>query len=85
MRIDLVVGDTGPAVTLRGQVVSNRAEAPAGVTVALSPTEREKINSRIQSILDSQTDPWGIKVVLVELMHIDLPEAMQRAMARQGR
>jgi regulator of protease activity HflC (stomatin/prohibitin superfamily) len=46
--------------------------------------EREKINSRIQSILDSQTDPWGIKVVLVELKHIDLPEAMQRAMARQA-
>ena len=46
--------------------------------------EREKINSRIQSILDSQTEPWGIKVVLVELKHIDLPEAMQRAMARQA-
>jgi regulator of protease activity HflC (stomatin/prohibitin superfamily) len=46
--------------------------------------EREKINSRIQSILDAQTDPWGIKVVLVELKHIDLPEAMQRAMARQA-
>ena len=44
VRIDLVVGDSGPAVTLRGQVVSNRSEAPAGVTVALSPTEREKIN-----------------------------------------
>src|SRR6185436_16973562 len=46
--------------------------------------EREKINSRIQSILDGQTEPWGIKVVLVELKHIDLPEAMQRAMARQA-
>jgi regulator of protease activity HflC (stomatin/prohibitin superfamily) len=46
--------------------------------------EREKINTRIQSILDAQTDPWGIKVVLVELKHIDLPEAMQRAMARQA-
>jgi regulator of protease activity HflC (stomatin/prohibitin superfamily) len=46
--------------------------------------EREKINSRIQSILDAQTEPWGIKVVLVELKHIDLPEAMQRAMARQA-
>jgi regulator of protease activity HflC (stomatin/prohibitin superfamily) len=46
--------------------------------------ERDKINSKIQGILDSQTDPWGIKVVLVELKHIDLPEAMQRAMARQA-
>jgi len=46
--------------------------------------EREKVNAKIQSILDAQTDPWGIKVVLVELKHIDLPEAMQRAMARQA-
>jgi regulator of protease activity HflC (stomatin/prohibitin superfamily) len=46
--------------------------------------EREKINSQIQSILDAQTEPWGIKVVLVELKHIDLPEGMQRAMARQA-
>jgi len=46
--------------------------------------EREKINSKIQAILDAQTEPWGIKVVLVELKHIDLPEAMQRAMARQA-
>jgi regulator of protease activity HflC (stomatin/prohibitin superfamily) len=45
---------------------------------------REKINAQIQSILDAQTDPWGVKVVLVELKHIDLPEAMQRAMARQA-
>jgi len=36
--------------------------------------EREKINTRIQEILDKQTDPWGIKVVLVELKHIDLPQ-----------
>ncbi len=46
--------------------------------------EREKINAHIQTILDSQTDPWGIKAVLVELKQIDLPEAMQRAMARQA-
>jgi len=46
--------------------------------------ERERINSRIQEILDSQTDPWGIKVVLVELKHIDLPQEMQRAMAKQA-
>ncbi|HEY7221848.1 MAG TPA: slipin family protein [Candidatus Binatia bacterium] len=47
-------------------------------------SERERINSRIQEILDQQTDPWGIKVVLVELKHIDLPQEMQRAMAKQA-
>lgn len=46
--------------------------------------EREKINSRIQEIIDAQTDPWGIKVVLVEIKHIDLPQEMHRAMARQA-
>jgi regulator of protease activity HflC (stomatin/prohibitin superfamily) len=46
--------------------------------------EREKLNSRIQEIIDSQTDPWGIKVVLVEVKHIDLPQEMQRAMAKQA-
>ncbi len=45
---------------------------------------RERINSRLQEILDAQTDPWGIKVVLVELKHIDLPQEMQRAMAKQA-
>jgi regulator of protease activity HflC (stomatin/prohibitin superfamily) len=47
-------------------------------------SEREKINGRIQDILDKQTDPWGIKVVLVELKDIDLPQEMQRAMAKQA-
>ncbi len=46
--------------------------------------ERDRINTRIQEILDQQTDPWGIKVVLVELKHIDLPQEMQRAMAKQA-
>ena len=46
--------------------------------------EREKINTRIQEILDSQTEPWGIKVVLVELKDIDLPQEMQRSMAKQA-
>jgi regulator of protease activity HflC (stomatin/prohibitin superfamily) len=45
---------------------------------------RDRINSRIQEILDNQTDPWGIKVVLVELKHIDLPQEMRRAMAKQA-
>ena len=47
-------------------------------------SERDKINTRIQTILDSVTDPWGIKVVLVEVKHIDLPQEMQRAMAKQA-
>ena len=46
--------------------------------------EREQINERIQTILDAQTEPWGVKVVLVELKHIDLPQEMQRAMAKQA-
>ena len=46
--------------------------------------EREKINARLQSILDKQTDPWGIKVSTVEVKHIDLPQEMQRAMAKQA-
>ena len=47
-------------------------------------TEREKINKIIQEILDRQTDPWGIKVALVEVKAIDLPEEMKRAMAKQA-
>jgi regulator of protease activity HflC (stomatin/prohibitin superfamily) len=46
--------------------------------------EREKINAELQEILDTHTDPWGIKVANVELKHIDLPQEMQRAMARQA-
>lgn len=46
--------------------------------------EREKMNTRIQEILDAQTEPWGIKVVLVEIRDIDLPQEMQRAMAKQA-
>jgi regulator of protease activity HflC (stomatin/prohibitin superfamily) len=46
--------------------------------------EREQINAKLQEILDTQTDPWGIKVVTVEVKHIDLPQEMQRAMARQA-
>ena len=45
---------------------------------------REKINSQLQEILDTQTDPWGIKVATVELKHIDLPQEMQRSMAKQA-
>jgi len=47
-------------------------------------SEREKINSELQGILDKHTDPWGIKVTTVEVKHIDLPQEMQRAMAKQA-
>ena len=45
---------------------------------------REAINLRLQEILDQATDPWGIKVSMVEIKHIDLPLEMQRAMAKQA-
>lgn len=47
-------------------------------------SERDKINAHIQEILDRHTDPWGIKVTVVELKYIDLPQEMQRAMAKQA-
>ena len=47
-------------------------------------SERERLNQQLQKILDTQTDPWGIKVSAVEVKHVDLPQDMQRAMARQA-
>ena len=47
-------------------------------------SEREKLNLRLQDIIDRRTDPWGIKVNLVEMKHVDLPENMQRAIAKQA-
>uniref|UniRef100_A0A7V0Z7K8 Slipin family protein n=1 Tax=candidate division WOR-3 bacterium TaxID=2052148 RepID=A0A7V0Z7K8_UNCW3 len=47
-------------------------------------TEREKINMRLQKIIDEHTDPWGIKVSTVEIKHVDIPQEMQRAIARQA-
>ncbi len=47
-------------------------------------SEREKLNANLQEILDKHTDPWGIKVQMVEIKHVDLPQEMQRAMARQA-
>ena len=46
--------------------------------------QRDRINARLQEILDERTDPWGIKVSNVEVKHIDLPQEMQRAMAKQA-
>ena len=47
-------------------------------------SQREKINHRLQQIIDAQTDPWGVKVTNVEVKQIDLPQEMQRAMAKQA-
>src|ERR1700682_1127604 len=47
-------------------------------------SQREKLNAKIQEVIDAQTEPWGIKVVLVELKNIDLPQDMQRAIAAQA-
>ncbi len=47
-------------------------------------SSREKINAELQTILDTHTDPWGIKVSQVEIKHVDLPQEMQRAMAKQA-
>jgi regulator of protease activity HflC (stomatin/prohibitin superfamily) len=47
-------------------------------------SERERLNAKLQQILDAQTDPWGIKVSAVEVKHVDLPEDMRRAMAKQA-
>jgi regulator of protease activity HflC (stomatin/prohibitin superfamily) len=45
---------------------------------------REKLNARLQEIIDAHTDPWGIKVAMVEVKQVDLPQEMQRAMAKQA-
>jgi len=47
-------------------------------------SQRDKLNAQIQTIIDAQTEPWGIKVTLVELKNIDLPQEMQRAIAAQA-
>ncbi len=47
-------------------------------------SERDKLNSRLQTIIDEHTDPWGIKISMVEIKHVDLPQEMQRAMAKQA-
>jgi regulator of protease activity HflC (stomatin/prohibitin superfamily) len=46
--------------------------------------DREKVNHRIQDIIDERTEPWGVKVSMVEIKHIDLPQEMQRMMAQQA-
>jgi regulator of protease activity HflC (stomatin/prohibitin superfamily) len=47
-------------------------------------TERDKLNARLQEIIDEQTEPWGVKVSVVEIKDVEIPQGMQRAMARQA-
>ena len=47
-------------------------------------SQRDKLNARIQEVVDAQTEPWGIKVTLIEIKNIDLPQDMQRAIAAQA-
>ncbi|MGE5343843.1 MAG: slipin family protein [Candidatus Omnitrophota bacterium] len=47
-------------------------------------SERDKLNAKLQTIIDQHTDPWGVKVSLVEIKYVDLPQEMQRAMAKQA-
>jgi regulator of protease activity HflC (stomatin/prohibitin superfamily) len=47
-------------------------------------TERDKLNARLQEIIDEQTEPWGVKVSVVEIRDVEIPQSMQRAMARQA-
>jgi regulator of protease activity HflC (stomatin/prohibitin superfamily) len=55
-----------------------------GVDLDQLLAERERLNEDLQRIIDEQTEPWGIKVTIVEIKDVEIPEAMQRAMARQA-
>jgi regulator of protease activity HflC (stomatin/prohibitin superfamily) len=70
------------ATSQLGQTTLRSVLGEVGLDDLLS--QREKLNMRLQEILDKHTDPWGIKVSLVEIKGVDLPENMQRAMARQA-
>jgi regulator of protease activity HflC (stomatin/prohibitin superfamily) len=76
------VEDYGYAMSQLAQTTLRSVCGQAELDELLSA--REKINSQLQEILDLHTDPWGIKVATVELKHIDLPQEMQRSMAKQA-
>ena len=76
------VEDYESATTLLAQTTLRSVCGQAELDELLS--DRDKINNELQEILDTHTDPWGIKVATVELKHIDLPQEMQRAMAKQA-
>jgi len=76
------VEDYGYAMSQLAQTTLRSVCGQAELDELLSA--RDKINSQLQEILDLHTDPWGIKVATVELKHIDLPQEMQRSMAKQA-
>jgi len=70
------------ATSLLGQTTLRSVLGEVELDELLS--HREKINMRLQEVLDRQTDPWGIKVAMVEVKNVDLPEMMIRAIAKQA-
>ncbi len=82
MRAILEVEDYNFATSQLSQTTLRSIVGQVELDALLS--ERDKINRRLQEVIDQQTDPWGIKVGLVEVKHVDLPEHMKRAMAKQA-
>jgi regulator of protease activity HflC (stomatin/prohibitin superfamily) len=78
----VTVEDYNQATALMGQTMLRSVVGQTSLVHLLS--NQEQISETMQTILDRQTDPWGIKVTHVEIKHIDLPEGLQRAMARQA-
>ena len=76
------VEDFGLATSQMAQTTLRSVLGQAELDELLS--ERDRLNEKLQEIVDAQTDPWGIKVSSVEVKHVDLPQEMQRAMARQA-
>ena len=74
------VEDYGAATLQIAQTTLRSSLGKAELDTLLS--EREKLNEHLQQIIDEQTEPWGIKVTTVEIKDVEIPEAMQRAMAR---
>src|SRR6188768_2657012 len=64
--------------------VENYMVATSQIAQTTLLSEREKINTILQSIIDEQTSPWGIKISIVEVKDVEIPQGMQRAMARQA-
>jgi regulator of protease activity HflC (stomatin/prohibitin superfamily) len=86
-----VVDSNRAVVTVENYLYATSQLAQTTLRSALGQVElddllskREELNERLQTILDMHTDPWGIKVSLVEVKTVDLPSEMQRAMARQA-
>lgn len=76
------VEDFHRATSLFGQTTLRSVLGQSDLDTLLA--DRERVNQQIQEILDRQTDPWGIKVVAVEIRTVMLPDAMKRAMAKQA-